>query len=88
MGQQRPLYFPFLPDDRQGYIDFFSEHYTNKEPVVLEDGTSVQFPNGWTDEDADKWRKSMELQRPSDYRSTSLDMAGALTAAGVLPPYH
>ena len=37
------------------------------EPVVLDDGTSVLFPSGWTDEDADKWRKGMELQRPGNY---------------------
>ena len=88
MGQQHPLYFPYLPEDRQGYIDFFSDDYTNKEPLILEDGTSVQFPRGWTDEDADKWRKGMELQRPNDYRATSMDMVGALTAARLLPPYH
>ena len=38
-----------------------------KAPVILQDGTSVLFPNGWTDEDADKWRKGMELQRPSHH---------------------
>ena len=84
MGQHAKLYFPYLPQHRQCYIDFFSENYTNKEPVVLEDGTSVQFPRGWTDEDADKWRKGMELQRPDYYRATSMDMVGALTAAGFL----
>jgi hypothetical protein len=88
MGQQRPLYFPFLPDHCQGYIDFFSESFTSKEPVVLDDGTSVQFPNGWTDEDADKWRKSMELQRPDYCRATPMDMVRVLTAAGVLASRH
>lgn len=89
MGQQHhKLYFPFLPSDRQGYIDFFSENNTNKEPVILEDDTSVQFPNGWTDEDADKWRKGMQLDRPSDYRAVSMDMVGLLTGIGVLPSRH
>jgi hypothetical protein len=88
MGQQDRLYFPYLPADRQGYIDFFSENYTNKEPVILDDGTSVQFPKDWTDEDADKWRKGMELQRPDHYRATSMDMVGVLTAAGFLTPTH
>ena len=31
-------------------IDFFSENYANREPVILEDGTSIQYPAGWTDE--------------------------------------
>jgi hypothetical protein len=88
MGQHAKLYFPYLPEHRQGYIDFFSDRSTNKEPVILEDGTSVQFPRGWTDEDADKWRKGMELQRPANYRATSMDMVGVLTVAGVLPPYN
>lgn len=48
-------------------MDYFSDHHNNKEPVVLEDGTSVLFPKGWTDEDADKWRKSMDLQHPEGF---------------------
>jgi hypothetical protein len=51
---------------RAGYMDFFGD-YNNKEPIILEDGTSVHFPAGWTDEDADKWRKSMDLQRPDGF---------------------
>jgi len=89
VGQQHhKLHFPFLPSDRQGYIDFFSENNTNKEPVILEDGTSVQFPKDWTDEDADKWRKAMQLERPGNYRAVSMDMVGLLTGIGVLAPRH
>lgn len=51
--------------DAEGFNDFFSENDGVKEPTILSDGTSVQFPKGWTDEDADKWRKGMELQRPN-----------------------
>jgi hypothetical protein len=86
MGQQHHrLYFPLLPTDPQGYIDFFSENATNKDPLILQDGTSVQFPNGWTDEDVDKWRKGMQLQRPANYRAVSMDMAGVLTGLGFSP---
>lgn len=88
MGQQHKVHFPFLPADRQGYIDFFSDNYTNKEPAILEDGTSVQFPKDWTDEDADKWRKGMQLERSGDYRAVSMDMVGLLKGVGVLPPHH
>ena len=49
-----------------GYMDVFGDDHDFREPLVLEDGTSVLFPRGWTDEDADKWRKGMRLQRPSD----------------------
>ena len=48
----------------QGQLRLFGDNNSNKVPVLLEDGTSVQFPKGWSDEDADKWRKGMELQRP------------------------
>jgi hypothetical protein len=58
------LHVPYIPEQYQGYMDFFSEHHENKDPVILQDGTSVEFPAGWTDEDADKWRKGAELQRP------------------------
>lgn len=56
--------FPYLPDQYTGYMDYFASEHNFKEPVILEDGTSVRFPTGWTDEDADKWRKGHELQRP------------------------
>ena len=59
--------FPYLPQRYTGYMDYFSDNHKNKEPVVLEDGTSVLFPKGWTDEDADKWRKGMELQAPEGF---------------------
>lgn len=53
-----------LVDVNTGYMDLFGDDYHFKEPLILEDGTSVLFPRGWTDEDADKWRKGMHLQRP------------------------
>jgi hypothetical protein len=59
--------FPYLPDQYTGYMDYFSDDHNFKEPVLLEDGTSVRFPTGWTDEDADKWRKGHELQRPDHF---------------------
>ena len=51
-------------------MDYFSEGNSNKERVILQDGTSVLFPSGWTDEDADEWRKGMELQRPSEHAAS------------------
>jgi hypothetical protein len=61
---KRPADFPRIMDQQYwGYMDYFGENDTDK-PIILEDGTSVSFPDGWTDEDADKWRKGMELQAP------------------------
>jgi hypothetical protein len=61
-----PYRFETSPDTAPvaGYVDYFSDSPHNK-PVVLDDGTSVLFPKHWTDEDADKWRKGMDLQRPA-----------------------
>jgi hypothetical protein len=61
------LHFPYISAGHAGYMDFFRASYGNKEPIILEEGTSVRFPAGWTDEDADKWPKAMELQRSSNY---------------------
>jgi hypothetical protein len=69
------LYPPYIPEKFHGYMDFF-ERNDLQEPLILEDGTSVEFPSGWTDEDADKWRKGMQLQRPSDYTASSYDLLG------------
>lgn len=60
--------------DCSGYVDYFSDDNRNHEPVVLEDGTSVAYPAGWTDEDADKWRKGNDLQPPSPCASTAYDL--------------
>jgi hypothetical protein len=54
--------FPYIPERYRGY--------SNKEPVILEDGTSVLFPSEWTDEDADKWRKGMKLQRHCEHAAS------------------
>jgi hypothetical protein len=64
--EQLPPHLPSLPEQDLGYMDFFSDENSNNKPVILEDGTSVLFPKDWTDEDADKWRKGMDLQKP-DY---------------------
>jgi hypothetical protein len=53
-------------DNDTGYMNVFVDGYYLKEPLVLEDGTSVLFPMDWTDEDADKWRMGARLQRPKD----------------------
>jgi hypothetical protein len=66
----RPM-FPHIPDRCAGYMDLFSERHQNKAPLLLKDGTSVVFPAGWTDEDANKWRKGKELQKPEGYSAST-----------------
>jgi len=73
MAQDRNLEFPYPSGPYLGYVDHFSEESVNTEPLILEDGTSVIFPKGWTDEDADKWRKGMELQRLNDFPTGSYE---------------
>lgn len=64
-----PLYFdfPYL-SEHFGYVDHFDQTGSAKEPFILEDGTSERFSKDWTDEDADKWRQGMALQRPDNFR--------------------
>jgi len=70
MAQQHDRESPYISEQFRGYMDYFSDDQTNNEPVILGDGTSVLFPKDWTDEDADKWSKGMELQRPSNTANT------------------
>jgi hypothetical protein len=58
---------PFRAGDSysRGYGDYFSIDDSIREPILLQDGTSVLFPSHWTDEDAGRWRKGVGLQPPS-----------------------
>ena len=62
MAHRPDLRIPVSPQPHRGYMDIFSVNDSMTEPLVLDDGTSVLFPHDWMDEDADKWRKGMELQ--------------------------
>lgn len=44
-----------------GYRDIFDTG--RKSPLVLRDCTSIEWPKGWTQEDADRWRKANGLER-------------------------
>jgi hypothetical protein len=41
-----------------------------KMPLVLKDGTSVEFPSNWTKEEAETWRKHAGLANPARERKT------------------
>ena len=46
----------------RAYRDIFD--VKRKGPLVLRDGTSIEWPKGWTQEDADRWRKAAKLEKP------------------------
>ena len=71
MSQDRDRAYPYTFEHCVRYLDYFSDEHANIVPLILDNGTSVIFPKGWTDEEADKWRKGMELQRPNDYPTSS-----------------
>jgi len=47
-----------------GYRDVFGNRDGHRGPLVLRDGTSVAWPQGWSQEDADRWRKANRLEKP------------------------
>jgi hypothetical protein len=60
---------PPVPIWSQGFWDYYGDNPGN-EPIILEDGTSVSFPEGWTGQDVEKWRKERGLQPPGFERKT------------------
>jgi hypothetical protein len=51
-------------DPNWAYIDVFCSchHYT--EPKILTNGTDIAWPAGWSQEQADTWRKEHDLAPP------------------------
>lgn len=47
------------------YRSFFSMNRLGKMPLILQDGTSVEFPSDWTKEDAQRWRERANLVKPT-----------------------
>jgi hypothetical protein len=57
---KRPYRFP-------GYRNIFTIARRGKQPLILQDGTSVEFPDTWTKEQAEDWRKYAALAKPQGY---------------------
>jgi hypothetical protein len=66
-------------DPNSAYIDVFCSchHYT--QPKVLMNGTDIAWPAGWSQEQADKWRKEHGLVPPD---GDSVAIGEALPQAG------
>lgn len=45
------------------YRSIFTMGRLGKMPLVLPDGSSVEFPSNWTKEEADAWRERAGLTR-------------------------
>lgn len=52
------------PKAHSGYRDYFDARGARQGPLVLRDGTSVEWPKGWDKEAARTWRKATGLERP------------------------
>jgi len=46
------------------YLDIFCECHRYTEPKVLSNGTDIAWPAGWSQDQADAWRKARGLQSP------------------------
>jgi hypothetical protein len=46
------------------YRNIFTMDRLGKMPLVLRDGSSVEFPSNWTREEADVWRQYSNLSNP------------------------
>jgi hypothetical protein len=47
-----------------GYRDIYDVRDARKGPLVLLDGTSIEWPKGWTAADAARWRRASRLEKP------------------------
>jgi hypothetical protein len=48
-----------------GYRNTFSMDRLGKMPLILKDGTSVEFPSNWSRDEAEEWRKRAGLSKPA-----------------------
>jgi hypothetical protein len=47
------------------YRNIFTMERRGKMPLILRDGTSVEFPDNWTKADAEIWRRHANLLPPT-----------------------
>jgi hypothetical protein len=47
-----------------GYRNLFTLERNGKAPLILLDGTSVEFPADWSKKDAETWREQTGLPKP------------------------
>lgn len=53
------------PHSTPTYRNIFTLERRGKQPLILQDGTSVEFPADWTKEQAETWRRYTGLARPN-----------------------
>lgn len=52
---------PPLADEKAGYTDLQSTDRHRTKPLILLDGTSIEWPSTWSRRDMQEWRKSRGL---------------------------
>jgi|GEM_PF-4892037 len=52
---------PPLADEKVGYLDVQSTTSARTKPLILRDGTSVEWPKNFTRRDMQQWRKHRNL---------------------------
>lgn len=52
---------PPLADEKAGYTDLVSADRWRTKPLILLDGTSIEWPSTWKRRDREQWRKSRGL---------------------------
>ncbi len=58
---------PPAANERNNYIDAFCTCNNFEEPRILDDKTSIAWPAGWTQQQADAWRQDHSLPRPTTW---------------------
>lgn len=66
---------PPLADENSTHVDLYCDCHGFPTPMVLNNGTDVAWPAGWTQERADKWRRANHLSRPTEEPPTSESVA-------------
>jgi hypothetical protein len=52
------------PSPPADYRDIYGERDARQGPLVLRDGTSIEWPKGWKAEDAARWRRASRIEKP------------------------
>jgi len=54
-----------IADPNSRYIDIFCECHRYTEPKILMNGTDIAWPAGWTQRQANDWRRQHDLSLPA-----------------------
>ncbi len=55
-----------LADENSTHADLFCDCHQNPRPVILNNASHVAWPSGWSELQAEEWRRKNKLARPSE----------------------